>query len=174
MKNVAEATAERFGGIDIVVNSGAVVPPTEVLDVNDENLTDALDAFLFSVIRLTNHSLLICSNPGRGCVINIAARAVREPNQHHATSGITRLGLVGWAKMLSNEIADKNVTVNTLAIGWIDTAANKLDKDIIAKLPPVPAGRPGTHDEGGGLHRLPRIHSRQLHDLAPPCRSTVV
>jgi len=146
LRRLADTTAERFGGIDIVLNSGAFVAPVEVCEVNEENLGDAFDAFLFSAIRLTQRALPYLIESGRGRVINIAARAVREPNQHHATSGITRLGLVGWGKMLANELADKGVTVNTIATGWIDTPGNALDAHVIAQLPPIPAGRPGTRN----------------------------
>ena len=147
LDRLADATAERFGGIDVIVNSGAFVKPTEVVDLDEENLAEAFESFLFSAIRLTKRALPHLIESGRGRVVNIAARAVREPNEHHATSAVSRLGLVGWSKMLSNEMAGKGLTVNTIASGWIDTEGVKIEAEQLKRLAPIPVGRPGTTDE---------------------------
>lgn len=143
LAGLAQATVAKFGGIDILFNSGAFVDPVGVLDLTDENLQEALDLFLFSAVRLTHICLPHLIESGSGRVINMAARAVREPNEHHATSAISRTALVGWAKSLSNEVAAKGVTVNTIASGWIRTESVDYAPGTLS----IPMGRPGTPEE---------------------------
>jgi 3-oxoacyl-[acyl-carrier protein] reductase len=122
LQRLVERTLTAFGGIDILVNNSGGPPRNAVLEMTDEQVEEAVELLLLSAIRLTRLCLPELERSGRGRVINIESSSVREPIDNLALSNSIRPGVVGWAKTLAREIGPKQITVNTIAPGRIDTA----------------------------------------------------
>jgi len=117
---VAEA-ATAFGRLDIVVNN-AGGPPTGTFETLDERYWQhAIEQNLLSAVRTTREALPHLQRSGSGRVINVTSVAVKQPIDGLMLSNATRLGVVGWAKTLSREVAAQGITVNNVCPGNIAT-----------------------------------------------------
>lgn len=122
IQRLVQATAERFGRIDIVVNN-AGGPPTGLFTDHDEaTWQQAIDQNLLSVVRLTREALPHLRRSAGGRVINITSVAVKEPMDRLILSNTTRLGVIGLAKTLSRELGRDGITVNNICPGKIATS----------------------------------------------------
>lgn len=113
--------ASAFKRLDIVVNN-AGGPPTGTFDtLSDEYWEHALAQNLMSAVRTTREALPHLKRSGSGRVINITSVAVKQPIDGLMLSNSARLGVVGFAKTLSREVAAEGITVNNVCPGNIAT-----------------------------------------------------
>jgi 3-oxoacyl-[acyl-carrier protein] reductase len=110
-----------FGGVDVLVNNGGGPGRGIALGLDPAAVEAAVELLLLPVVRLTNLCLPYLEQSGRGRVVNIESSSVREPLDGLVLSNAVRPGVIGWAKTLAREVADKGITVNTIAPGRIDT-----------------------------------------------------
>jgi 3-oxoacyl-[acyl-carrier protein] reductase len=121
LKRLVDRTVQAFGGIDILVNNSGGPPRTPAVGLIDEQVEQAVELLLLSVIRLTELCLPQLERSGHGRVINITSSSVREPIDNLALSNSVRPGVIGWAKTLAREIGPRKITVNSIAPGRIET-----------------------------------------------------
>jgi 3-oxoacyl-[acyl-carrier protein] reductase len=121
LKRLVDRTLAAFGGIDILVNNSGGPPRTPAVELSDEEVEQAVELLLLSVVRLTGLCLPHLERGGHGRVINITSSSVREPIDNLALSNSVRPGVVGWAKTLAREVGPKKITVNSIAPGRIET-----------------------------------------------------
>ena len=122
LKRLVDRTLAAFGGIDILVNNSGGPPRTPAVGLSDEQVEQAIELLLLSVIRLTSLCLPQLERSGHGRVINITSSSVREPIDNLALSNSVRPGVIGWAKTFAREVGPKKITVNSIAPGRIETA----------------------------------------------------
>jgi 3-oxoacyl-[acyl-carrier protein] reductase len=121
IKAAVAAAADAFGRLDIIVNN-AGGPPTGAFDALDDTYWQhAIDQNLLSAVRTTREALPHLRRSGSGRVINITSVAVKQPIDGLMLSNATRLGVIGWAKTLSRELAPNGITVNNICPGNIAT-----------------------------------------------------
>ena len=121
IKAAVAAAADAFGRLDIVVNN-AGGPPTGTFDALDDSYWQhAIDQNLLSAVRTTREALPHLRRSGSGRIINITSVAVKQPIDGLMLSNATRLGVIGWAKTLSRELAPNGITVNNICPGNIAT-----------------------------------------------------
>jgi 3-oxoacyl-[acyl-carrier protein] reductase len=121
LERLVEKTLEAFGGIDILINNSGGPPRGAALGLGPEAYESAVELLLLSVIRLTNLCLPHIEAGGHGRIVNITSSTVREPTDNLVLSNAVRPGVIGWAKTLAREVGPKNITVNSIAPGRIDT-----------------------------------------------------
>ncbi|HYX77345.1 MAG TPA: SDR family oxidoreductase [Gaiellaceae bacterium] len=122
LKRLVDRTIEAFGGIDILVNNSGGPPRTPAVGLTDDDIEQAVELLLLSVVRLTGLCLPQLERSGHGRIINIASSTVREPIDNLALSNSVRPGVIGWAKSMARELGPKKITVNSIAPGRIETA----------------------------------------------------
>ena len=122
LKRLVDRTIQAFGGIDILVNNSGGPPRTPAVGLTDEQVEQAVELLLLSVIRLTGLCLPQLERSSHGRIINITSSSVREPIDNLALSNSVRPGVIGWAKTLAREVGPKKITVNSIAPGRIETA----------------------------------------------------
>ena len=122
LKRLVDRTIEAFGGIDILVNNSGGPPRTPAVGLTDDDIEQAVELLLLSVVRLTGLCLAQLERSGHGRIINIASSTVREPIDNLALSNAVRPGVIGWAKSMARELGPKKITVNSIAPGRIETA----------------------------------------------------
>ena len=122
LKRLVDRTIEAFGGIDILVNNSGGPPRTPAVGLTDDDVEQAVELLLLSVVRLTGLCLPQLERSGHGRIINIGSSTVREPIDNLALSNSVRPGVIGWAQSMARELGPKKITVNSIAPGRIETA----------------------------------------------------
>ncbi|TMB95118.1 MAG: SDR family oxidoreductase [Chloroflexi bacterium] len=113
--------ASAFGRLDVLVNN-AGGPPTGTFETLDESYwLHAIEQNLLSAVRTAREALPDLRRSGSGRIINITSVAVKQPIDGLMLSNATRLGVIGWAKTLSRELAADGITVNNVCPGNIAT-----------------------------------------------------
>jgi len=115
------ATVERYGRLDIVVGNAGGPPAGRALDVDDEQLTAALNANLLTSVRLAREALPHLRAQGWGRLCFIASVSVRQPIPDLALSNVARTGLWAWVKTAAQDLRADGITVNIAAPGLHET-----------------------------------------------------
>jgi 3-oxoacyl-[acyl-carrier protein] reductase len=154
LERLVRTTVDAYGGVDIIVNNSGGPPRTTALEVDEQNVLDAVRLLLVSAIRLTSLCLPYLEKSPAGRIVNVTSSTVREPIENLALSNAVRPGLVGWAKTLARELGPRGITVNSIAPGRIDTDRIREvypDGATEADLATIPLNRLGTPREVGDL-----------------------
>ena len=155
LERLVERTVAAFGGIDVLVLNGGGPAPGRALDVEPEQIEEAVELLVLPFLRLTRLCLPYLAKNGHGRVILIESTSVKQPIDNLVLSNAIRPGVVGWAKTLSREVGAQGITVNTIAPGRIDT--ERLRELYDGQEPPpealaeIPLGRLGTPREIGDV-----------------------
>lgn len=155
---------ERFGAVDILVNNAGGPPPGLFWETDDQEWQKAFELTLMSSLRLTRAVLPIMRQQKWGRIINITSTTVKQPINELLLSNSLRLGVVGWAKTLSNQLAKEGILINNVCPGWNLTervtrltearAANNSTSaaaEQAAIAADIPMGRLGTPEEFANL-----------------------
>ncbi len=118
---IVDAAATTFGKIDILVNNAGGPPFGKFESFDDTAWQSAFDLSLLSTVRLSRLVLPHMRRTGSGRIINIVSLSVKTYLEHSVLSTSFRMGVVGMAKLLSNELGPDNITVNNVAPGIILT-----------------------------------------------------
>jgi 3-oxoacyl-[acyl-carrier protein] reductase len=121
LARLVDATLERFGRLDVLVNNTGGPPAGGFEQFGDDDWRAAWELTLMSTIRLTRLALPSLRESGRGRVVTITSSAVKEPNDGLLLSNAYRPAVTGWSKTLSQDEARHAITVNCVAPGYIDT-----------------------------------------------------
>ena len=95
LARLVDGAMDRWGRVDVLVNSAGHGPKGDILEMTDEDWHDGLDVYLMNVIRPTRLVTPIMAAQGGGAIINISTFAAFEPDPLFPTSGIFRAGLAG-------------------------------------------------------------------------------
>ena len=112
---------DRWGRIDVLVNSAGHGPRAPVLELTDEQWHQGLDIYLMNVIRATRLVTPIMVRQHSGAIINISTAWAFEPSPMFPTSAIFRAGLAAFTKLFADQYAADNVRMNNVLPGWIDS-----------------------------------------------------
>ncbi|WP_348630537.1 SDR family oxidoreductase [Mesorhizobium sp. M7A.F.Ca.CA.004.02.1.1] len=135
-------TVEKFGRIDVLVNSGGHGPRAPILEITDEQWHTGMDVYLLNVIRPVRIVAPQMVKQKGGAIINISTAWVVEPSPMFPTSAVFRAGLAAYTKIFANTYAADNVRMNNVLPGWIDSLpATEERRDS------VPMQRYGTSEE---------------------------
>lgn len=116
--NFYEAVKNQFGRVDILINNCGGPIPGHFRDLSEEDWDNAFKQVLLSVVRFSNLVIPNMLEQEWGRIINITSIAVKQPVQNLMLSNSLRAGVTGFAKSLSNEFGNKNITVNNVAPGY--------------------------------------------------------
>ncbi|WP_096203154.1 SDR family oxidoreductase [Bacillus sp. FJAT-45350] len=116
-----EATAEKFGGIDILVNSAGKSIMGHFFDITKEQWDEQINLKYFAIINAVKAVYPYMKQKGSGKIININATLSKEPETHMVATAATRAGLLNLSKSLSREFAKDNILVNSISLGLIKT-----------------------------------------------------
>lgn len=142
----AEATLE---GVDILVNNAGITKDGLFVRMSDEDWDSVIDINLNSVFRLTRQLTHPMMRRRHGRIINISSVVGVTGNPGQANYCASKAGVIGFSKSLAQEIASRNVTVNCVAPGFIESAMtdklNERQRDSI--MGAIPMKRMGTGAE---------------------------
>jgi 3-oxoacyl-[acyl-carrier protein] reductase len=164
IKNLVERTLKKFGRIDILIHNAGGPPSGPSDKITAEEWSNSIDLNLLSFIRITNLVIPIMKTQNFGRIIAITSVSVKQPLNSLVLSNTTRLGVVGFAKTLSNEYAKYNILVNVVCPGptLTDRMKELINKTVKDKgksyeevektwIDPIPLGRLGKPEELANL-----------------------
>ncbi|MEM8703065.1 MAG: SDR family NAD(P)-dependent oxidoreductase, partial [Pseudomonadota bacterium] len=117
LKQLVDLTLERWGRVDVLVNSAGHGPRAPVLDLSDEDWHTGLDVYFMNVVRPTRLVAPVMQRQKSGAIINISTFAAFEPDPVFPTSGVFRAGLAAYTKLFSDKYAADNIRMNNVLPG---------------------------------------------------------
>ncbi|HSD63078.1 MAG TPA: 3-oxoacyl-[acyl-carrier-protein] reductase [Ignavibacteriaceae bacterium] len=147
-KTVDEAI-RKLGGIDILVNNAGITRDNLLLRMTEKDFDDVIAANLKSVFNYTKAILKPMIQQRYGRIVNIASVVGLIGNPGQANYVASKAGVIGFTKAMARELASRNITVNAVAPGFIETSmTKKLDeKQREALLRNIPLGRMGEPED---------------------------
>lgn len=149
VKALGQKAEEEIGGIDILVNNAGITKDGLFVRMSDEDWDSVLNVNLTSVFNLTREITHPMMRRRHGRIINISSIVGVTGNPGQANYCASKAGLIGFSKSLAQEIASRNVTVNCIAPGFIESAMtdklNEKQKDTI--MSGIPMKRMGSGAE---------------------------
>jgi NAD(P)-dependent dehydrogenase (short-subunit alcohol dehydrogenase family) len=125
LRRLTDKTLERWGRIDVLVNSAGHGPRAPILQLTDDDWHTGLDVYLMNVIRPTRLVTPTMQKQKSGVIINISTFAAFEPDPNFPTSGVFRAGLAAFTKLFADDYAADNIRMNNVLPGFIDSLPTK-------------------------------------------------
>ncbi|SEL34993.1 3-oxoacyl-ACP reductase FabG [Roseivivax marinus] len=141
--------AEAMGSVDILVNNAGITRDNIFMRMSDDEWTQVLEVNLTAAFRLSKGVLRGMMKSRWGRIVNVSSVVGATGNPGQGNYAAAKAGLVGMTKSLAYEVASRNITVNAVAPGFIETAmTEKLnDEQKQQILGQIPSGRMGTPEE---------------------------
>jgi 3-oxoacyl-[acyl-carrier protein] reductase len=164
------AIAERAGRLDVLVNNAGVVrnAPTPVMKLEDYDAVAALERGTWYLTKLVLRKLML--KTGRGRIVNISSVVGHTGNRGQSPYTMAKAALDALTKSLALELAGREILVNSVAPGFIETdmTAALPDEARARILERVPLGRMGTPDEVAEVvaflaSRATYVHGTVIH-----------
>lgn len=141
--------AEAFGPVEVLVNNAGIIRDSLLMRMSDEDWDSVIDLDLRSVFLCTRAGIRTMIRGRWGRVINIGSVVGLRGNQGQANYAAAKAGMVGFTQSIAKEVASRNITVNCVAPGYVETdivedLSPELKKNIMER---VPMGRFGQPEE---------------------------
>lgn len=135
----------KFGAVTILVNNAGITRDTLLMRMKDEDWQAVIDTDLTSVFRLSRAVIKSMMKARAGRIISIGSVVGSMGNAGQVNYVAAKAGLVGFTKALAREVGSRNITVNCVAPGFIETDMTKvLAPEQVTKLVAnIPLGRLG-------------------------------
>jgi 3-oxoacyl-[acyl-carrier protein] reductase len=133
----------------ILVNNAAITRDTLALRMKDDDWNQVIDTNLSSNFRITKACLKRMMKERSGRIISITSVVGLMGNAGQANYAASKAGVIGLTKALARELASRNITVNAVAPGFIDTdmTRNLPDEAKASLVQQIPAGRLGSPED---------------------------
>lgn len=120
-KDLVKQVKEQFGRIDILINNAGITRDKLLAMMSEKDWDDVIDTNLKGAFNVTKPAVGVMLRQRAGTILNITSISgiVGMPGQVNYSS--SKAGLIGFTKALAKEIAKANITVNALALGFVET-----------------------------------------------------
>jgi len=122
---VMKAINDEFGAVSILVNNAGITKDNLLMMMKEEQWNDIIETNLTSIYRLSKAVVRSMMKKRKGRIINIASVVGITGNPGQTNYSATKAGMLGFTKSLAREIGSRNITVNCVAPGFIDTDMTK-------------------------------------------------
>ena len=149
LNDVIEEIKTTFGDISILVNNAGITRDNLVVRMKDDEWDDIIETNLKSVFRLSKIVLRAMVKARFGRIINISSVVGTIGNAGQANYAAAKAGIFGFSKSLAREVGSRNITVNSIAPGFIDTDMTRAlsEEQQQSLIQHVPLGRLGRPEE---------------------------
>ena len=145
-----EAVLSEIGGNEgaptILVNNAGITRDNLLMRMKDDEWNDVIETNLSGVFRLSKGCLRGMIKARWGRIVNVASVVGLTGNPGQGNYAAAKAGIIGFAKSLAREVASRNITVNTIAPGFIETDMTRAlgEEQVEALRAGIPSGRLGT------------------------------
>lgn len=119
IQSVVAATAEEFAPVSVLVNNAGITRDNLLMRMKDDEWDDIVSTNLTSVFHACKACMRGMMKARRGKIINIASVVGVTGNAGQANYAAAKAGIIGFGKSLAREVGSRNITVNTVAPGFI-------------------------------------------------------
>jgi 3-oxoacyl-[acyl-carrier protein] reductase len=149
VEEVIKTVNDSFGAPTVLVNNAGVTRDNLLMRMKDDEWNDIINTNLTSVFRMSKAVLRGMMKAKTGRIINISSVVGVTGNAGQANYAAAKAGMIGFAKSMAKEVGSRNITINTVAPGFIDTDMTKELSDDIknALLASIPLTRLGAASE---------------------------
>ncbi len=144
-----KATIKTFGHLSILVNNAGITRDTLIMMMSEEDWDVVQSTNLKGTFNCSKAAVRHMMRKRYGRIINITSVAGQMGNAGQTNYSASKAGQIGFTKALAREVAARNITVNAIAAGYIDTDiwSNVSEEAQQAVLNMIPLGRKGTPEE---------------------------
>ena len=121
ISTVMKAITDEFGAVSILVNNAGITKDNLLMMMKEDQWNDIINTNLSSIYRLSKAVVRSMMKKRKGRIINIASVVGLTGNPGQTNYSATKAGMLGFSKSLAREIGSRNITVNCVAPGFIDT-----------------------------------------------------
>ena len=139
-KRMVEEAIEKLGSVGIIVNNAGITKDKLMLKLTEEDFEQVLKVNLVGAFNMTQAVLKPMSKARQGAVINVSSVVGLIGNVGQANYAASKAGLIGFTKSVAREVAARNVRVNAIAPGMIesdmtDVLSDKVKEATLAQIP---------------------------------------
>lgn len=138
-----------FGSIDVLINNAGITKDNLLMRMSEEDFDKVMDVNLKSVFNMSKAILRPMLKQRSGSVINISSVVGVKGNAGQANYSASKAGMIGFSKSMALELGSRNIRVNAIAPGFIETEMTaKLDEKTVAGWrETIPLKRGGTPED---------------------------
>ncbi|MGP6387971.1 3-oxoacyl-[acyl-carrier-protein] reductase [Streptococcus dysgalactiae] len=139
-KRMVSEAIEHLGSVDILVNNAGITNDKLMLKMTEEDFERVLKINLTGAFNMTQAVLKPMSKARQGAIINVSSVVGLTGNIGQANYAASKAGLIGFTKSVAREVAARNVRVNAIAPGFIesdmtDVLSEKMQEQILGQIP---------------------------------------
>ena len=145
-ENFVKQAIERFGQIDVLVNNAGITKDMLLMRMKKEDFEQVIDTNLVGTFNVTKNVVPYMMKARSGRIINISSVVGISGNAGQTNYSASKAGIIGFTKSLAKEIASRNILVNAVAPGFIETNMTDVLKDDVKQeiAKNIPLKRMGT------------------------------
>lgn len=145
-ENFVKQVIERFGQIDVLVNNAGITKDMLLMRMKKEDFEQVIDTNLVGTFNVTKNVVPYMMKARSGRIINISSVVGISGNAGQTNYSASKAGIIGFTKSLAKEIASRNILVNAVAPGFIETNMTDVLKDDVKQeiAQNIPLKRMGT------------------------------
>ena len=145
--SLMKSVTEEFGAPLVLVNNAGITRDNLLMRMKEEEWDDVMDTNLKSAYRMSKACLRPMTKARDGRIINIASVVGATGNPGQSNYSASKAGLMGFSKALAQEVASRNITVNVVAPGFIqtdmtDALTDDQKQQLLTKIPLSRLGQP--------------------------------
>lgn len=149
IKNMVDTAINEFGKIDVLVNNAGITKDALLMRMKKEDFEDVINVNLLGTFNVTKNVIPYMIKQRSGRIINISSVVGVSGNAGQTNYSASKAGIIGFTKSLAKEVASRNILVNAVAPGFIETQMTDVlkqeVKEEIAKN--IPLRRMGTPED---------------------------
>ena len=130
-EKIAKEIIEEYGKIDVLVNNAGITKDTLLMRMKKEDFEDVINVNLVGTFNMTKNIIPYMMKNRSGRIINISSVVGINGNAGQANYAASKAGIIGFTKSLAKEVGSRNILVNSIAPGFIETAMTEVLKEEI-------------------------------------------
>ncbi len=146
-EKIIKEAVEHFGSLDILVNNAGITKDNVLIRMKEEQWDQVMAVNLKGTFNVTRAAIKVMMRKKSGKIVNIASITGLMGNAGQANYSASKAGVIGFTKSIAREYADRGITVNAVAPGFIETAMTdaipeREREELIRQIPVKKLGTP--------------------------------
>ena len=148
-ENAVKEAIEKFGKIDVLVNNAGITRDNLIMRMKEEEFDQVINTNLKGTFNVTKSVVPYMMKKRSGRIVNISSVVGVSGNAGQCNYAASKAGIIGFTKSLAKELASRNILVNAIAPGFIDTDMTECLNDTVKENinNQIPLKRMGTPEE---------------------------
>ena len=152
-KQMVDETIKELESIDVLINNAGITKDTLLMRMKEEDFREVIDINLVGTFNMTKNVVPYMMKKRSGKIINVSSVVGVVGNAGQSNYAASKAGIIGFTKSLAKELASRNILVNAIAPGFIETKMTDVLSDNVKEniLNQIPLKRMGTPQEIANL-----------------------